>query len=106
MDELRYFIRHFRRRCNWMIGGGVLMLLTLLFGLGLMALAGWFITAAALAAPAVAIAGAIAFDFFQPSAGIRFFAISRTLSRYAERLVTHEATFRLLADLRVCCSVA
>ena len=101
MKELRYFIRHFRPRRNWMVGGGLLMLLTLLAGLGLMALSGWFITAAALAAPAVAAVGAIAFDFFRPSAGIRFFAITRTLSRYAERLVTHEATFRLLADLRV-----
>ena len=33
--------------------------------------------------------------------GVRFFAISRGLFRYGERLVGHDAAFRLLADLRV-----
>ncbi|MEN8176415.1 MAG: thiol reductant ABC exporter subunit CydC, partial [Pseudomonadota bacterium] len=33
--------------------------------------------------------------------GIRALAISRTLGRYFERLVSHEATFRILAGLRV-----
>ncbi len=32
---------------------------------------------------------------------VRFFATLRVVSRYTERLLTHEATFRLLADLRV-----
>ena len=33
--------------------------------------------------------------------GVRFFAISRALSRYCERLVGHDTTLRSLADLRV-----
>jgi thiol reductant ABC exporter CydC subunit len=33
--------------------------------------------------------------------GVRFFAVSRGLCRYGERLVGHDAALRLLADLRV-----
>ncbi|MDN5865748.1 MAG: thiol reductant ABC exporter subunit CydC, partial [Gammaproteobacteria bacterium] len=36
-----------------------------------------------------------------PAAGIRAFAIIRTLGRYAERLVNHDATLKLLSRLRV-----
>ena len=36
-----------------------------------------------------------------PSATIRLFAIVRTVARYAERLATHDATFRFIAGLRV-----
>jgi ATP-binding cassette subfamily C protein CydC len=36
-----------------------------------------------------------------PAGGIRSLAIVRTLGRYAERLFSHEATFRLLTTLRV-----
>ena len=35
------------------------------------------------------------------SAGIRFFAIGRTLGRYGERIFTHDATLRVLSRLRV-----
>jgi ATP-binding cassette subfamily C protein CydC len=62
----------------------------------LMALSGWFI-----ASMAVSGASGAAFNYFFPSAGIRFLAIARTVGRYAERLATHEATFRILAGLRV-----
>ncbi len=60
-----------------------------------MALSGWFIASMAIAG----VAGA-SIDYFSPAAGIRAFAIVRTGSRYVERLVTHEATFRALAELR------
>jgi len=66
---------------------------------GLMALSGWFIAAAAVAG--LAPATAVLFNFFLPSIGVRLFAILRTVSRYAERVCTHEATFRILASLRV-----
>ncbi len=67
--------------------------------LALIALAGWFICAAALAG--LAPATAHLFNFFLPSIGLRFLAIARTLARYAERVLTHEATFRILSSLRV-----
>ncbi|MDT8439526.1 MAG: thiol reductant ABC exporter subunit CydC [Wenzhouxiangellaceae bacterium] len=63
----------------------------------LLALSGWLITATALAG-----LGALAMlDLFAPGAGIRAAAVTRTVARYLERLVGHDATFRQLAELRV-----
>jgi ATP-binding cassette, subfamily C, bacterial CydC len=71
---------------------------TVLAGAGLLGLAGWFIASCALAG----LAGVgLAFNFFPASAGIRFLALTRTASRYAERLVTHDAVLRFVAMLRV-----
>lgn len=96
MKELRFFLRLFAAERRWMIAGAVLMLTTLVASIALLSISGWFITAAALAGIA-----ALPLNFFTPGASIRLFAILRTLSRYAERLVTHNATFRLLSRLRV-----
>lgn len=71
---------------------------TTLCGLALLGLSGWFITATAIAG--LSAATALNFDVFSPSAGIRFFALARTASRYGERLVTHDATLSVLAELR------
>lgn len=85
------------RRRGWLAAGVALVMLSLLAGVALLALSGWFITASALAG-----LGLIAMlDIFAPGAGIRLAAVTRTVARYGERLVTHEATFRLLADLRL-----
>lgn len=84
------------RRAWWLIAGAILILLSLVAGVALLALSGWFITASALAG--LGLIAAI--DIFTPGAGIRMAALMRTVSRYLERLVTHEATFRLLSDLR------
>lgn len=78
--------------------GMALATLTLLFGVALLGLSGWFITATAIAG--LATATALAFDVFAPSAGIRFLALARTAARYGERMVTHDATLRILAGLR------
>jgi ATP-binding cassette subfamily C protein CydC len=67
--------------------------------IGLMSLSGWFISAAAAAGQAPATA--YLFNFFLPSIGVRLFAIFRTAARYAERVFTHDATLRVLEDLRV-----
>ncbi len=85
----------FKPYWGWMLLGIILSLATIIANVGLMALSGWFIASMAIAG----IAGA-SIDYFSPAAGIRAFAIVRTGSRYAERLVTHEATFRALAELR------
>lgn len=71
---------------------------TVLAGIGLLGLAGWFITATALAG--LQVATALVFDVFMPSAGIRLLALGRTASRYGERLLTHDATLGALAALR------
>ena len=78
--------------------GAGLAAATVLMGTGLLGLSGWFITATALAG--LHAATAIGFDVFVPSAGIRLLALGRTGARYAERLVTHDATFGALAALR------
>jgi ATP-binding cassette subfamily C protein CydC len=79
-----------------MLLGGLLAFATLLANVTLMAISGWFIAAMALAG----VAGT-SINYFTPAAIIRACAIIRTLGRYAERLVTHEATLRLLSTLRV-----
>ncbi|RUO97508.1 thiol reductant ABC exporter subunit CydC [Hyphomicrobium sp.] len=84
---------------RWQLAGGICCaIITALCGLALLGLSGWFITATALAG--MSAATAIAFDVFSPSAGIRFFALARTAGRYGERLITHDATLGILADLR------
>ncbi|WP_226622267.1 amino acid ABC transporter ATP-binding/permease protein [Alloyangia pacifica] len=78
--------------------GALLAVLVLLMGAALLGLSGWFITATGMAG----IAGiGIAFDVFRPSAGVRGLALGRAAARYGERLLTHDATLRALAALRV-----
>lgn len=78
--------------------GAALAAVVLMAGVGLLGLSGWFITAAG----AAGLAGlGIGFDFFRPSAGVRLLALGRAGARYGERLLTHDATLRALAGLRV-----
>ena len=98
MNDLRFFLGLARPDRWWLRLGAVLAATTLLAGIGLLSVSGWFITAGALAG----LAGAgIAFNYLFASAGVRAFAMMRTASRYGERMVTHEATFRVLARLRL-----
>jgi ATP-binding cassette, subfamily C, bacterial CydC len=66
------------------------------FGAGLLGLAGWFIASSAVAGLAVAST----FSFLFPSAGVQALAWARTLSRYGERISTHETTLELVGALR------
>ncbi|MDQ7968612.1 MAG: ATP-binding cassette domain-containing protein [Oxalicibacterium faecigallinarum] len=100
LQELRAVLHLFateNRKQAW-LGAGVAAL-TVLSGMALLGLSGWFITATAIAGLNVALA--FAFDVFMPSAGIRLLAMGRTGLRYAERLVTHDTTLSVLARLRV-----
>lgn len=96
MSELMTVLRICRGQWRWLAGGILLGLLVIAANVFLMALSGWFI-----ASMAVAWATGVSFNYQLPAAGIRALAIVRTLGRYAERLVTHEAALRVLADLRV-----
>jgi ATP-binding cassette subfamily C protein CydC len=81
-----------------LIRGLILSLAVLLAGIALLGLSGWFITAAGMAG----LAGlGIAFEIFRPASGVRFLALTRTVARYGERMLTHDATLRVLADWRV-----
>lgn len=89
MRDLVGILRIWRRRGGWMAAGIAISLVAVASGLLLMALAGR-VTASAV------VAGVIATPIL-----LRVSGVLRVVTRYFERLVTHEATFRSLADLRV-----
>jgi ATP-binding cassette subfamily C protein CydC len=97
--SLRPFLRLLAPHGRWMLLGLLLACLAGGAGIGLLALSGWFISAAALAG--LAPLTAHLFNLFHPSVGIRIFAITRTATRYGERIVNHDITFRILEKLRV-----
>ena len=92
---LALFARSGGRR---MLLGAFLSTLVVLAGMALLGTSGWFITATALAG--LTAAGLAGFNVFVPSASIRLLALGRTFGRYAERMVTHDATLGVLAALR------
>jgi len=93
LPYLALYMRH-----KWMLTlGVVLAIITLLASIGLLTLSGWFLSASAVAG----FAGLYSFNYMLPAAGVRGTAITRTAGRYFERLVSHDATFRVLQHLRV-----
>lgn len=78
---------------RWMLLAAVCGALTVLSSIALMAASAWIIASAALH-PSIA-------DLQVAIVGVRFFGIARGVFRYLERLLSHEANFRLLARLRV-----
>jgi ATP-binding cassette subfamily C protein CydC len=85
MTDLLRIVGLWRSRVLWLSVGVLVSLLALLSGVGLMAFAGAALASLALFAPLV----------------LRGLGVVRVLLRYAERMVTHSAMFRALADLRV-----
>ena len=96
MSPLLRLLSILRPVSGWLLLGGLIALATLIANVILMAVSGWFIAAMALAG----IAG-VGMNYFTPAAVIRTCALVRTAGRYGERLVTHEATLRLLSRLRI-----
>lgn len=96
MNPLQFLWQRTAGQRGWMLLGLLLALLTSLANITLLALSGWFISGMALAG----VAGT-SMNYFTPAALIRLSAIVRTAGRYGERLSTHEATFRVLATMRV-----
>jgi ATP-binding cassette, subfamily C, bacterial CydC len=91
------FLRQIFRGSRVRTGSAYLLLaLTWAAGIALSALSGWFITASALAGAGLLLG----LELFTPSAGIRAAALLRTLARYGERVVGHDAVLRVLASLR------
>lgn len=97
MKTLLPFLKLYRRHIVRLLAGIVLAVLTLLASIGLLTLSGWFLAATSLAG----VAGIYSFNYMLPAAGVRGTAISRTVARYLERLVSHDTTFRVLQHLRV-----
>lgn len=96
MSDLWRLLKLQRRSWQWQAVGVLLSLLVILSNAALLALSGWFIAAMGLAG-----LGLLRVEYFMPAAAIRALALVRTFGRYLERLVTHDATLRLLSDLKV-----
>jgi ATP-binding cassette, subfamily C, bacterial CydC len=88
MSELLQILALWRRRAAWLLLGLVISLVALAAGLLLLQTAGARLAAGA--ATVVAAGGVL-----------RVLGGTRVVGRYLERLVTHAATFRALADLRI-----
>lgn len=97
MQALKPFLALYRRHIWRLSLGVILAIVTLLSSISLLTLSGWFLAGSALAG----VGGLYTFNYMLPAAGVRGAAILRTVSRYAERLVSHDATFRVLQHLRV-----
>ncbi|MEG9883622.1 MAG: thiol reductant ABC exporter subunit CydC [Hyphomicrobiales bacterium] len=98
MTMLKIFAGFLSTRANRFALALFLAIVTLLTGTALLAVSGWFLTAASLAAITHSVGG---FDLFSPSAAIRGLALLRIVSRYCEQLYGHDATIALLGDLRI-----
>ena len=99
MRDLLPFLRLYRQHWVLLSTGLLLSLFTLLAGIGLLSLSGWFLSAAAVAG--LSLLGRQSFNYLLPAGAVRFLSIIRTASRWADRVVTHDATFHLLTRLRV-----
>ncbi|QGN37434.1 heme ABC transporter ATP-binding protein/permease CydC [Klebsiella oxytoca] len=97
MHALWPYLALYKRHKWLLLLGIVLAIVTLLASIGLLTLSGWFLSASAV----VGVAGIYSFNYMLPAAGVRGAAIIRTAGRYFERLVSHDATFRVLQHLRV-----
>ena len=77
----------------WVALSALLGFLTIGSSVGLLATSAWIIAMAALQPSIAVLQVAIV--------GVRFFGIARGVLRYLERLVSHQVTFRVLAELRM-----
>lgn len=98
MRELLPYLKLYKKHWFGLTLGMLLALLTVLASIGLLTLSGWFLSAAAVAGLTIARE---TFNYMLPGAFVRGFAMGRTAGRWGERVVTHNATFKLLTDLRV-----
>lgn len=89
MNDVLRILALWRGRSLWLGAGVVIALAALVAGVALLALGG------------AMIGSSIALGIVVVPVALRSVGVARVVLRYLERLVTHEATFRALADLRV-----
>lgn len=75
--------------------GIVLSLITVLSGIALLAISGWFIAAMGLAG-----AASLSINYFTPAAMIRGLSILRITGRYGERYVNHDTALKVTSEFR------
>ncbi|MGC9461391.1 ABC transporter transmembrane domain-containing protein, partial [Vibrio genomosp. F10] len=98
MRDLLPYLKLYKKHWFGLSLGMVLAFATIFASIGLLTLSGWFLSAAAVAGLTVARE---TFNYMLPGAFVRGFAMSRTAGRWGERVVSHNATFKLLTDLRL-----
>ncbi len=98
MRELLPYLKLYKKHWFGLSLGMLLSFATLFASIGLLTLSGWFISAAAVAGLTIARE---TFNYMLPGGGVRGFAMGRTAGRWGERVVSHNATFKLLTDLRI-----
>lgn len=98
MRDLLPYLKLYKKHWFGLSLGMLLAFLTIAASIGLLTLSGWFLSAAAVAGLTIARE---TFNYMLPGAFVRGFAMGRTAGRWGERVVSHNATFKLLTDLRV-----
>ncbi|MEZ9834601.1 cysteine/glutathione ABC transporter ATP-binding protein/permease CydC [Vibrio breoganii] len=98
MRELLPYLKLYKKHWFGLSLGMILGFLTLFASIGLLTLSGWFLSAAAVAGLTIARE---TFNYMLAGGGVRGLAMGRTAGRWGERVVSHNATFKLLTDLRV-----
>lgn len=88
-NDLLRILGLWRGRAVWLAAGVLVSLAGLAAAVGLMAASG------------AMIAGAVAYGVLMAPPMLRGLGIARVVLRYLERLVTHDAMFRALSDVRV-----
>lgn len=95
MKDLWRLLTLYKRYWIWIVVGIVASFVATLAGVALLAISGWFLTSMAVAGMA-----GVSFSYTMPAILMALCAMIRTFGRYGERLITHEATFRVIATLR------
>lgn len=98
MRDLLPYLKLYKKHWFGLSLGMLLAILTVFASIGLLTLSGWFLSAAAVAGLTIARE---TFNYMLPGAFVRGFAMGRTAGRWGERVVSHDATFKLLTDLRI-----
>lgn len=91
MSAVRKIWQYFAPAQKTLLSAALIGAITLISSISLMATSGWLISKAALMPPVLTLSVAVV--------GVRTFALSRGLSRYAERLISHNATFDSLTRI-------
>lgn len=99
MNPVFFFISQWKEYKSRVFMGLLLSLALAFSSIALLALSGWFIAASAFAG--LSTLSAANFDYFLPASIIRYLALLRIGSRYADRVINHDLTFEILAKLRV-----
>jgi thiol reductant ABC exporter CydC subunit len=90
---LRTVLRPARQHAGRLAAGGGAGFLASASSVALLVTGAWLVARAAERPPVVALSVAVV--------AVRAFAVTRACARYAERLLSHDATLRVLSDLRV-----